>query len=75
MGRKGREGAAASVVGGGQGRMAWAHWIALLGEGTLGWDPEVPGFLCLAVTLGKILRDLGFRSVDSGREQQWFWKL
>ena len=55
--------------------MAWSHWIALLGEGTMGWDPEVPGFLCLAVTLGKILRDLGFRSVDSGCEQQWFWKL
>ena len=35
----GREGAAASVVGGGQGRMARDHWIALLREGTLGWDP------------------------------------
>lgn len=27
--------------------------MVLLREGTLGWGPGVPGFLCLAGTLGK----------------------
>lgn len=45
--------------GKGQGRMAWANFCSA-GEGTLGWDPGVPGFLCLAVTLGNILEGLSF---------------
>lgn len=56
----GRAGAAASAVGRGRGRVAGASGIALLGEGTLGSDPGVPGFLCLAVTLGKVPGGLSF---------------
>lgn len=43
-------------------------WIALLREATLGWDPGVPGFLCLAVTLGKVLGGLSFSIY---RQQPW----
>lgn len=34
-------------MGGGEGRVARAGWIAPFREDTLGWDPGVPGFLCL----------------------------
>lgn len=34
--------------------------MALLRKGTLGWGSGVPGFLCLAGTLGKALGGLSF---------------
>lgn len=37
-----------------------ASWIALLREGILAWDPGGPGFLCLPVSLGRVLGGFGF---------------
>lgn len=47
-------------MGGGEERSARASWIAPFREDTLGWDPGVLGFLCLAVTLSIVSGGLSF---------------